>query len=75
MAPAVNLVPISQLRHAAEALQAYDRSFLPAARTNLLVSGVTQPGTVALAAPGDGGLFGYGVRAPCHRLQDRPAVC
>ena len=78
-APAVNLVPISQLPP--EALQAYDRSFFPAARTDFLQAWVTQPGTVALAAPGDGGLLGYGVVRPCRTgykigplFADAPAI-
>ncbi len=60
----VQLVAIGQLPP--EALQAYDRSFFPAARTDFLQAWVTQPGTVALAAPGDGGLLGYGVVRPCR---------
>ncbi|WP_238363559.1 GNAT family N-acetyltransferase [Casimicrobium huifangae] len=78
-ASSVNLVPISQLPP--EALQAYDRSFFPAARADFLQAWVTQPGTVALAVPGDGGLLGYGVVRPCRTgykigplFADSPAI-
>jgi hypothetical protein len=78
-APAVELVPISQLP--VQALLDYDRGFFPAARADFLQVWVTQPGTVAFAAVGNDTIRGCGALRPCRTgykigplFADAPAI-
>ena len=47
-------------------LAALDAALFPAPRPGFLASWIALPGATALAAPGDGGLRGFGVVRPCH---------